>query len=74
VYTVGTYLKIVVIFAQGLEILLVLVEILEYPSADVHLLVNGGILEQLEPEIAPPERYIALGTRAATWGKNICIC
>lgn len=45
-----------------------LVVVPENSLPDVHLLLHHRVLEQLNPEVAPAQWYIALGTGARTYG------
>ena len=58
------HLEVVVPLRELVEILLFLVEVLQDPLADVDLLVDLAVLEQLVPEVGPPQRHPAL--RAGT--------
>ena len=54
------HLEVVVPLGELVEILLLLVEVLQDPLADVDLLVDLTVLEQLVPEVVAPQRYAAL--------------
>ena len=56
------HLEVVVPLGELVEILLLLVEVLQDPLADVDLLVDLAVLEQLVPEVGAPQRHAALRT------------
>ena len=60
------HLEVVVPLRELVEILLLLVEVLQDPLADVDLLVDLAVLEELVTEVVAPQRHAALGTGART--------
>ena len=54
------HLQVVVPLRELVEILLFLVEVLQDPLADVDLLVDLAVLEQLVSEVVAPQRHAAL--------------
>ena len=60
------HLEVVVPLRELVEILLFLVEVLQDPLADVDLLVDLAVLEELVTEVVAPQRHAALGTGART--------
>ena len=60
------HLEVVVPLRELVEILLLLVEVLQNPLADVDLLVDLAVLEELVTEVVAPQRHAALGTGART--------
>ena len=60
------HLEVVVPLRKLVEVLLLLVEVLQDPLADVDLLVDLAVLEELVTEVVAPQRHAALGTGART--------
>ena len=56
------HLEVVVPLRELVKVLLLLVEVLQDPLADVDLLVDLAVLEQLVPEVGAPQRHAALRT------------
>ena len=60
------HFEIVVPLRELFEVLLLLVEILQDPLADIDLFVDLAVLEELVTEVVAPQRHAALGTGART--------
>ena len=60
------HLEVVVPLRELFEVLLLLVEVLQDPLADVDLLVDLAVLEELVTEVVAPQRHAALRTGART--------
>ena len=58
------HFQIVIVLPERCKVLLLLVEVLEQSLTNVDLLVDGGVLEQLDPEVDPTQGDVALGAGA----------
>jgi hypothetical protein len=67
------HLQVGVELLQAVEDVLLFVVVLEQPPADVHLFVDVGVLEELQPEVAAPQGDVTLRASSAPLGEEIQI-